>query len=544
MTSNLSASMTNYPKAGGATQLPPVLHQLGEVLTRQAALLIDMIVPGLSRVYRPSVFLANTETASTNGSLWIRMPIDFLGLNYPGQRVESAPVWLGLLAHEFGHWLQPLEAMTEVEKELHLPSWLTNILLDIHCETLVAGLFPGLELPLTAKRSHIGRVMSAEYLEGMKNAGSFQEALCSLALYHRFCHDPASAYSTSLRTPVRLGVDHSVAIRVKACAETMRQVVEVRAEQLPDFLRHLITQYPELSISHGKHAGGDQEGQEPTGTTPMSGPASSGNGGASTSSGGSVLPALRKLMGLNLPEVTPEVAESYSQRSREYVGEAIGVTRPSTDAVRLANKLMVRFTTPGGMLRVPAPGRLDRLAALHQDPLPFRLELPSRFGAQPASKVVLHVDHSSSMDMNNKWERALLAAQAISQAILRAGGDVRAVLFEGHYYHTADYSADALFAHYVAGLDMTSADGLDTSFAWMPAVWRRFPDHIHIILTDGSGYLPLLIPERDRKRTFAIVIPDGNPELIASMAAKVVVITDLDRLPGAFAFLAPRQWVA
>jgi hypothetical protein len=77
-----------------------------------------------------------------------------------------------------------------------------------------------------------------------------------------------------------------------------------------------------------------------------------------------------------------------------------------------------------------------------------------------------------------------------------------------------------------------------------PTVWMRFPDHIHILLTDGSGHLPLLIPERDRQRTFAIVIPNGSPEQIAPLAAKVVVVTDLDRLPGVFAYLAPRQWVA
>ncbi len=91
---------------------------------------------------------------------------------------------------------------------------------------------------------------------------------------------------------------------------------------------------------------------------------------------------------------------------------------------------------------------------------------------------------------------------------------------------------------------MGSADGNDTSFAWLPLAWLRFPDHFHILLTDGEGDLPLLIPQRDRKRTFAIVIPDGKPEMIAPAAARVVVVNDLARLPGVFAYLAPRQWVA
>jgi hypothetical protein len=89
MTAPAPTSMTNRKAAPGTasspkgTPSPAILRQLGEVLTRQASLLIDMISPGASRVYRPTVFLANTETASTNGTLWIRMPIDFLGLNYP-----------------------------------------------------------------------------------------------------------------------------------------------------------------------------------------------------------------------------------------------------------------------------------------------------------------------------------------------------------------------------------------------------------------------------------------------------------------------------
>src|SRR5512140_3092170 len=163
MTASTPLPISNKPTAQGVSPLPGLLNQLGEVLTRQVALLIDMIIPGASRVYRPTVLLSNSETASTNGSLWIRIPVDFLGLNYPSERVKAAPVWLGLLAHEFGHWLQPLDEMDKVARELHVPHWLVNILLDIHCEALVAGLFPGLEAPLSATRGHIGRVMKNQY---------------------------------------------------------------------------------------------------------------------------------------------------------------------------------------------------------------------------------------------------------------------------------------------------------------------------------------------------------------------------------------------
>ena len=119
---------------------------------------------------------------------------------------------------------------------------------------------------------------------------------------------------------------------------------------------------------------------------------------------------------------------------------------------------------------------------------------------------------------------------------------MRVVIFNGDFYHTPDYSADALFASSLAGISMRCSNG-GTSFTWLPTVWMQFPDYVHILLTDGDGTIPVLVPERDRRRTFAIVIPDGRPDQIAPVAAKVVVVNDLSRLPGVFAFLAPRQWV-
>ena len=534
------ASMTNKAAAPGAAPLPAILHQLGEVLTKQVSLLIDMIMPGASRVYRPTVFLTDQETASTNGSLWIRMPVEFLGLNYVKKRVEAAPIWLGLLAHEFGHWLQPLDGMTAVEKELHVPHWLTNILLDIHGEALIAGLFPGLSTPLTASRDHVGRAMAAEYKSNLKKADSFLDALQTFALYFRFCALPSCSYgySPSSRGPAPMGVPARTASRVRDCALSMGRVLDKSAEELPGFLRDLVADYPELILPPGDSTGGgDGDGKgagEPAGGME--------SGGSSTSSGGNILPTLKRLIDKRLPAVSASEAGNISSMPREFVGPASGFRPPSGEAIRLACKLTIRFQTPKGALSVPAPGRLDRIAALHQDPMPFRLELPSRFSGRPSPKVVLHVDHSGSMG-TDKWARARLAAQAIALAIRRVGGDVRVTLFEGNFHHAPDYSADVLFANNVAGLTMIHADGQDTSFAWLPIVWMEFPDHIHILLTDGAGLLPVLIPERARSRTFAIVIPDGSPDRIAPLAAKVVVVHDLSRLPGVFAFLAPRQWV-
>jgi hypothetical protein len=537
MTSKKAASEAAVP-------LPAVLRQLGEVLTRQAALMIDMIIPGASRVYRPAVLLSNEETASTNGSLWIRMPLDFLGLNFPSKRVEAAPIWLGLLAHEFGHWLQPLKEVDTVAEELHVPHWFVNILLDIHGEALVAGLFPALTVPLTAQRSHIASRMANEYKTQLKAADNFLDALQVYALYYRFCSRPSRSwgyYTPSPRQPAPDGVPHKVGQRIRSCADMLGLVEYQRLWELPGFLREIVAAYPELIMPPGESTGGGKDGDGSAGGKLSGGGLEAG--GSSTSSGGDILGTLKKMLGGKIPDVTPSDAERVSCTPQEYVGPPGKVNPPPAEAVRLANKLTVRFQTPKGRLSVPAPGRLDRIAALHQDPMPFRLDLPSRFSDQPSPKVVLHVDHSGSMG-KAKWDHALLAAQAIALAIRRAAGDVRVTLFEGNYHHAPNYSADVLFCGYFANLSMKEADGNNTSFAWLPVVWMQFPDHIHILLTDGEGDLPFLVSERDRKRTFAIVIPDGKPEQIAPVAAKVVVVQDLDRLSGVFAFLAPRQWVA
>lgn len=47
-----------------------------------------------------------------------------------------------------------------------------------------------------------------------------------------------------------------------------------------------------------------------------------------------------------------------------------------------------------------------------------------------------------------------------------------------------------------------------------------------------------------RQRTSAIVIPPGQPQSAAVVAGRVVVVEDLNALPGAFLTLIPRQWVA
>ena len=84
----------------------------------------------------------------------------------------------------------------------------------------------------------------------------------------------------------------------------------------------------------------------------------------------------------------------------------------------------------------------------------------------------------------------------------------------------------------------------DANHFLAPDVWVQFPDHLIILLTDGEGYPPPFVPQMGRQRTSAIVIPPGQPQSAAVVAGRVVVVEDLNALPGAFLTLIPRQWVA
>ena len=516
------------------TRTDPALKKLETYLSRQAQLLLGLIVPGITRLYRPAIHLAEEETASTNGSLWIRMPLDFLGLKI-AERSRAAPIWTALLGHELGHWLQPTEAINEKRKQLKLPHSLVNILLDIHGEALVARLFPSLDRPLTRKRAYIGAKMRKKYLQQAKEASEFRGAVQVLALYSRFCNDPHVSYFCYRYDPVTdlnvlslppTSIEATGLKRLHECVLYLGSVVMVASKCLPDFLERLAAAYPELVLPEPEDESSNPGGME--------------SGGNSTSSGGSLLPLLRRVLGNALPLDT----NHHGIPMQDFAGAAVNVQRPTPQVKEMARRIQPRFFTPRGALAIPAPGRFDRIAAIHGDPLPFRMDIPSRFSGRPCPKLLLAVDMSGSMNNDSKWRKALCAAQAIGLAVQHAGGDVRALVFHDHIYHTPDYSLNGLFAAVLAGQDMSDPSSQDTTVAWLPTIWTLFPQHFVLLLTDGCVTLPVLIPEDARQRTSAIVIPDGDIATIRHVAAQAVEVYDLNHLPGAFAYLTPRQWVA
>lgn len=199
-----------------------------------------------------------------------------------------------------------------------------------------------------------------------------------------------------------------------------------------------------------------------------------------------------------------------------------------------------------------APGRLNRLSALRGDPMPFTMPAPIKGKQAPQTKVVLVVDWSGSMGVNENtpWNAALQAAQAIVLAIRSTGGDVRAAIFAEHLWHAPDFSADLLFAASVGSISLFEASGEDTDFSWLPQVWQSFPDYRVVLLTDGNGYPPKAILPSGRKRTSAVLLqvrrnlPANIAQIedtIRSFTSSYVHVDNLSELAAAWALLIPRR---
>ena len=235
---------------------------------------------------------------------------------------------------------------------------------------------------------------------------------------------------------------------------------------------------------------------------------------------------------------------------------ASGSVPPSPDVLALSRKPKKRWFAPAGVERIMAPGRLDRMAALRDQPVPYSLQCQRSTHLKDSGlrKIVLAADWSVSME-GAPWLATLAAAQAITLALRSDGGDVRGLLFAGSAWHALDFDANALFFARAlgGGVDLGKAEGSTTRFGWLPEVWQRYPDHQVLVLTDGAGSLPAYIPDSYRAKTSALLIglenySDDQREDVRSIAeaiaGKVVEVPSLGDLAGVWATLIPRRNVA
>ena len=457
--------------------------------------LLAVLAPASARLVRIMVVLeSKAHTASTDGNIVIIMPPDFHGHPIP----EDDAVTVGLLAHEAGHFVQPLEQVLAVEKEHGVPHWLANVTLDIHGESFVAGVFPAMAEPLQATRQAVNAALAATYRSRLEAANSFGTAAGYAALMGRFSmpalpFQPAWLNRRWWNKPWYGKMAHFLG--------ELDNAAYLAPDKLPGFLVSLIQQFPELKQSPLSDLPGYGRTEADRLGEIALGEAQHGSKGCSPGGAGRL-------------------------QARHFSPEA-----PEGEALRLSRSIRTRFEADAGIIEVNAPRRIDRHALARGEPLPFRMRLPGK--SLPAPQVVLCLDISGSMS-ERKLALARVAGQAIAHSVASNDGHVAGVLFSDDGIMSVKGDASPLFAPLREWLPRGG-----TSFQFLAHVWRRWPEHLVILLTDGYGATPAALPA-DRARTYAVLIA-GEPHRIQPIAAHVLELDDLRALPSLLAMLIPRR---
>lgn len=468
------------------------------MLERTANQLLATVAPTTARLLPARVLLeTQRDTASTDGHTVIFMPADFCGHAIPDAELIS----VGLLAHEASHFLQPLPSINDMARQESIPHWLVNVVLDVQGESLVETIFPSLHTSLSATRQAVATAQMATYEHHLQQAQYFVEAAATILLYCRFARSdrPFDRYATDGWFSMPYGA------RGFQLVGQVNQATSLPPADLATFLRRLINNFPEL-----------RQASPPV--VPVAAPRLQSDG---------------PVAGILLDEIQRQVGQWTAGSTVPLLTKSYRREAPHPEAVQLARQIRPRFDSSRGAFEVLAPGRFDRQAAARGD-FPFRLALPGR--TQPAPIVVIGVDVSSSMD-GYKQRAAFIAAQALALAVNASGGHVVGLLFDEWGAVAQAEDETPLFA---AKTQWRNKDG--TCFRFLTEVWRGWPHHWVLLITDGQGTIPGALPQ-DRARTAAIVIPDGDVAALQPICQRVVELQRLHLLPAVLATLLPRSLV-
>jgi hypothetical protein len=483
--------------------------------TRELQKILDLVVSlltdGVARVASPSLILSDEPTASTDGKVHIVMPRTFLGKDITEQLVCA----IGLLAHEFGHWLQPLAKIDEIEKQTGLDHDIVNILLDIQLEENVAHIMPLFKHNLEQLRSAIGKAHKKDYEQKQQQSGTFLEAALYTLLYGRFCHDITVSFKCS---KINVSTLQKFA-KLQSFIYDASVFAMLKSSDLPEKIREIAVNYPELCNQNRRSRNGLQNPTDMISSTNLE--------------------ALARLINAII-SVYDGAGDCEST-----VATLRGHELACPEVLAISRSIQKRWEVPRVSGSILGPGRMNRLAAVRGDPIPFEVRsLKGR--SYPETNVVLAADHSGSME-GARWSETLKAAQAITIAIRNTGGDVRGAIFEGGLVHTRDFDAGIFFSSAIGSRSMHLADGNLTSFGWLPLVWQTFPRHRIVLLTDGNGFYPPVVPQSCRRRTSAILLQvDAVSErcrvedTVRRFAERLVHVNRLDEIVSAWAIVIPR----
>jgi len=478
------------------------------ILDAAANQILAVVAPLTARLVRAYVTLDETaDTAATDG-IRIWLPPAFDGVDV----AQDTPVAIGLLVHELGHVLQPLQALKEVEQRTGASHWLGNVIADIQLEAMMAGLFPPLAATLQAVRSVVKQARQADYHKSMREGHSFSAIACSVALAGRF-GNPALPFDISSRgdsqalfAALRAIPSQTVADRAVQFVWRLASAADIPPAEVPAFVEETIGQFPELRTA-------PETFSAPGGSVAVRGAAGRVAQGEAHGNVGAHPPS----------EVTSVIAVRHYRR------------QPLPAAAQAALGLRAHFHVTRGATEIAAPGRLDRRALARGELVPLRMPLPGR--EVPRPKVVVCVDQSGSMK-GSKIALAEVAAQAVALAVRAAGGEAVGILFDDSA-QVADSGDDALLF-----FDRGALSYGGTDFGFLADAWRRWPEHFILLVTDGDGAIPLALPG-DKARTAVILIPpDCDAALMSQIADRVVTLGDLRGLANVLTMLVPRTQVA
>lgn len=315
------------------------------ILDATANQILAVVAPDTARLVRAYVTLdEEADTAATDGvRIWV--PPVFEGVDV----ARDTPVAIGLLVHELGHFLQPLEALAEAEGESAAPHWLGNIVADIQLEAMMAGLFPPLADTLVAVRTAVKAARLTEYTGALLKGRNLAGVACSVALTGRF-GNPELPFdinrhgnSKTLFAALRDLPSQAVIDRAMQFAWRLSEAQALAPDDLPDHVRQIMVEFPELRQARAQHA-------IPGGGLAVVGPA-----------GRAAQAEAAANTGAHPPAAPAPVAAVRAGRGR-----------PRPEAQQAARGLRVHFQAPRGATEIVAPDRLDRRAAARGEIVPLR----------------------------------------------------------------------------------------------------------------------------------------------------------------------------
>ena len=618
------------------------MSEINQPLQSAAQMVLSVLAPKLARVVRITVrFQDDADTASTDGNVFISMPRNFAGAPIP----DDAPVTLGLLAHELGHWVQPLREITEISREKGAPHWLVNIVLDVHSESFVETVFPTLRNPLRATRRTVrkaaldkyrsafitameqndiqGMVLNASLiaravenapwsftdnkppreLEGMPipewlgiylrnvwgyfdatrtSPSELPSAFRNFLYWHKYLLNPPLKAEGKKNSDANSGDQNDQKGGQKNDDDAHRESDNHQTgdnsendENASDSSAAADDETGDANSDDSRDGDGDQDdfaddaderddandadgnhledndqkGDEDDGKSESDAGSAAGDGAGANeedeAKGDEDDDILKTYPQSDFDNLGEMLLDKLRQNTRKYHAPPQGqllvkdIPRlpPLSKAVSIARTLQPRFQSPHAKLEVAAPGRLDRLEMARGAPVPLRMDVQGH--EAPAIKLVLALDVSGSMFNENvtsggRITPALTAAQAVTLAVKDAGGEVVVILFNSLAYISPQTDD---------GLAFTSLENLKnnfrggTSFLFLATVWRRWPQHQVLMVTDGdSSYLPDPLPQ-DRERTSVILIASQID--VSAFAARSMNLDKLDKLASVLAYLLP-----